>query len=105
MAIGDFVGLIDLFKELLDSYEVLLGKRIDKNSNEKIIGIFNNEIIKSLDETIEDDKFLINPYYGKKMWVNTPIIKISHKDFLGTNFYLGYIFKKDLSGFYLALFY
>ena len=104
MAIGDIVGLIDLFKELLDSYEVFLGKRIDKNSNERIIGIFNNEIIKSLDETIEDDKFLINPYYGKKMWVNTPIIKISHKDFLGTNFYLGYIFKKDLSGFYLALF-
>ena len=94
--------LNDIIDYIYNSYEEVSGKRIDKS--DELVDVFQTKLTDYIKDVIDDEFFSVNPYFGQKNWVNTPIIKVSHKDFLGSNFYLGLIFKKSVPGFYLVLF-
>ena len=60
------MGLKDLFKEILDNDYIHSGTSIKNNQHKKLMDIFNNQLIKSLEESIGDRDFTINPYIEKK---------------------------------------
>lgn len=91
------------FNDILDTY---IDNNSVVNSSTIYFNLIKNEIPKKLKAIVENENFKISGTLGQGNKADYPLISIFDKSVTNNSqngFYIVYLFKKDMSGFYLSL--
>ncbi|MFO7968742.1 MAG: MrcB family domain-containing protein [Bacillota bacterium] len=96
--------LVENLNYILNTYQNIDDKVVDKNQHYYYVLV--NDIPKQVDKWLDNSRYLVTGSVGQGNKTNFPWVCTFNKNITTTaqkGIYLGYLFRKDMSGFYLTL--